>query len=55
MKNKNNFTSLIFGLLFFILSIPKFYKKEYIDGLFYIVAFVGFLLMHFAINSSKCN
>ncbi|NKF05720.1 hypothetical protein J1C67_16695 [Clostridium gasigenes] len=55
MKNKNNLTSLIFAVLFFILSIPRFYKNEYIDGLFYIFAVIGFSLMYFASNSKKIN
>lgn len=53
MKNKSNLTGLIFAVLFFILSIPKFYKKEYMDGVFCIVAVIGFLLIYFASNVKK--
>ena len=53
MMSKHNFVGLIFAILFFILSIPKFYKKDYIDGIFYIIAVIGFLFLYFASNNKK--
>lgn len=46
MKYKHNVIGLIFAVLFFILSILKLYKKDYSDGLFCIIAVIGFLLMN---------
>jgi len=53
MKNKKNLTGLIFAVVFFMLSISKLYKGEYIDGLFYIVAVIGFLMLYFNSNVKK--
>lgn len=55
MKYKHNLIGVIFATLFFILSMLKFYKNDYIDGVFYIVAVIGFLLLYFASNYKKFN
>lgn len=55
MKYRNNLTGVIFAILFLILSMMQFYKKDYIDGLFCIVAVTGFLLIYFSSNYKKSN